>query len=55
MGWIFSAAILIADIWALWNVFECNETTGTKVMWAAVILLFPLLGFLAWYFFGPKK
>lgn len=29
-------------------------STGAKVVWTLVILILPVLGFLAWLLFGPK-
>jgi hypothetical protein len=46
--------LLALDIWALISVIGSNETTGRKVIWVLVILLLPLLGFLAWLIFGPR-
>jgi hypothetical protein len=46
--------LLALDIWALISVIGSNETTGKKVIWVLVILFLPLIGFLAWLFFGPK-
>ena len=48
-------AILIADIWAILNVFQSSESTGTKVVWIVLILLLPVLGLIVWYFAGPKS
>ena len=28
--------------------------TGRKVIWTVLVLLLPVLGFLLWYFLGPK-
>ena len=36
------------------SVIGSSETTGKKVIWVLAILLLPLLGFLAWLFFGPR-
>jgi hypothetical protein len=52
---ILSIAIFIADIWAIVNVFQSSESTGTKVLWIVLILLLPVLGLLIWYFAGPKS
>jgi hypothetical protein len=46
--------LLALDIWALISVIGSNETTGKKVIWVIAILLLPLIGFLAWLFFGPR-
>ena len=31
-----------------------RAATGTKVIWVLAILFLPLLGFIAWLFFGPR-
>jgi hypothetical protein len=52
---IFSLLVLIADIWAILNIFQSSETTGTKALWIALVIVLPLLGFAIWYFAGPKS
>ena len=47
--------ILIADVYAILQVAQSNETGTTKAIWIAVILVLPLLGVIAWYFLGPRK
>lgn len=42
------------DLWAIISVIGSNATTGRKVIWVLVILLLPLIGFLAWFFLGPR-
>ena len=46
---------LIVSIWAIINVLQSRESTGSKVMWTALILIFPLIGLLIWFFAGPRK
>ncbi|MDP8986351.1 MAG: PLD nuclease N-terminal domain-containing protein [Pseudomonadota bacterium] len=46
--------VLIADVWALVNVFQSGADTGRKVLWTVLIIVLPLLGFILWYFLGPK-
>ena len=55
LGTLFSLLILAADIWAIINIFQSVETTGTKVLWTLLVIVFPLLGFIIWYFAGPKS
>ena len=31
-----------------------GATTGTKVLWIALIAILPVLGLILWYFMGPK-
>ena len=52
---IFSLLILIADIWAVINIVQSSESTGTKALWIVLVLLLPLLGLIIWYFAGPKS
>jgi len=45
---------LIADVWAIVNIFQSSTDTGNKVLWIVIVFLLPLLGFILWYFWGPK-
>lgn len=54
LSFLIWAAILGLDIWAILNVFRSNSSDGAKVGWTAGILIFPLLGFIAWFLAGPK-
>jgi succinate dehydrogenase/fumarate reductase cytochrome b subunit len=47
--------ILVADVWAILNVFQSSESTGTKALWIVLVLVLPVLGFIIWYFAGPKS
>ncbi len=55
MGGILGFLVLVADIWAIWNVMQSRASTGSKVLWAALILILPLLGFVIWFFAGPRQ
>ena len=54
IGGLFGLLLLIADIWAIVKTVQSGASTGAKVAWIVVILIFPLVGFLAWLLFGPK-
>jgi succinate dehydrogenase/fumarate reductase cytochrome b subunit len=47
--------ILIADVWAILNIFQSSESTGSKALWTVLVLVLPVLGFVIWYFAGPKS
>ncbi len=51
---LIGLAILIADIWAIVNIFQSRASTGAKVLWTALILLLPVLGLIIWFFAGPR-
>ena len=46
--------ILIADVWAIFNIFQSTADTGRKVLWTVLVVLLPILGFILWFFFGPR-
>lgn len=47
--------ILIADIYAIYQVLTSGASTLAKVVWTVVIVLLPVLGFIAWLIAGPKS
>ncbi len=55
LGGIFGLLLLVADAWAIWNVFQSRESTGAKVFWTVLIILMPLIGLIIWYFAGPRS
>jgi hypothetical protein len=55
VGGFLGLLILIADVWAIVHVFGSNASTGTKVLWTVLILIFPIGGFLIWLVFGPRS
>ncbi len=54
-GGLFGLLLLAANIWAILSTVQSRSSTGAKVLWTAVILVFPVLGFVAWLLIGPKK
>lgn len=55
VGGLFGLLLLIADVWAIVNVFQSRASTGSKVIWIVLILILPLLGLIIWFLFGPKS
>jgi hypothetical protein len=51
---LFGLIVLIADVWAIVNVFQSSVDTGKKVLWTVLVIILPVLGFILWYFLGPK-
>ena len=51
---LFGLIVLIADVWAIVNVFQSSADTAKKVIWTVLIVILPVLGFILWYFLGPK-
>jgi hypothetical protein len=46
--------VLVADVWAIVNIFQSNADTAKKVIWTVLVILLPVLGFILWFLFGPK-
>jgi hypothetical protein len=51
---LFGLLVLIADVWAILNIFQSTATTERKVLWTVVVVILPFAGFVAWFFFGPR-
>jgi hypothetical protein len=54
MHWLWGIIVLALDIWAIVNVFKSGTSVGAKVGWLLAMLIFPIVGFLAWLLAGPK-
>jgi succinate dehydrogenase/fumarate reductase cytochrome b subunit len=46
--------VLIADVWAIVNILQSGADTAKKVIWTVLVIVLPVVGFILWYFFGPK-
>jgi len=51
---ILGVLILIADVWAILNIFQSAASTGSKALWIVLVLVLPLLGVIIWFFAGPR-
>ncbi|HEV2614560.1 MAG TPA: PLD nuclease N-terminal domain-containing protein [Gammaproteobacteria bacterium] len=47
--------LLILDVWALINIINSSRDNGAKVLWVLLVLIFPLVGFIAWLVAGPRS
>ena len=52
---ILGVLILIADIWAIINIFQSSASNEKKLLWTLVVVLLPLLGLILWFFLGPRN
>ncbi len=46
--------VVILDVIALLEIAQSARSTSDKILWAALIVLFPILGFVVYYFFARK-
>jgi len=54
MEFIFGIVVLALDIWALMNVWQSPSSSVSKLVWTLAIVILPVIGFVAWFLFGPK-
>ncbi|MCU9850231.1 PLD nuclease N-terminal domain-containing protein [Defluviimonas sp. WL0024] len=47
--------LLALDIWALISIIGSSATTGRKVLWALLVIILPLIGFVIWLIAGPRS
>ncbi len=52
---LLGVLILIADIWAILNIFQSSVSNEKKLIWIIAVVLLPLLGLILWYFLGPRN
>ena len=51
---LWGLLVLVADVWAIVNIFQSSASTGSKVLWTVLVILLPVLGFIIWLIAGPK-
>ncbi len=52
---LWGLIVLVADVWAIVNIFQSRASTGAKVGWTVLVILLPVLGFIIWLIAGPKS
>ena len=40
-------------VYAMLRIFDSSADTGKKILWVAIVALFPLIGLITWFFIGP--
>ena len=51
---LLALIVFALDIWAIASIFNAKIETAQKVLWIALVLFLPIIGFLIWYLAGPK-
>jgi hypothetical protein len=51
---LWGLLVLVADVWAIVNIFQSGADTGKKVLWTVLVILLPVIGLILWYFLGPR-
>lgn len=52
---LFGLLTLVADIYAIVKIVDSSASTGRKVAWIVGVVVFPIIGVIAWWFMGPKR
>jgi hypothetical protein len=50
----FGFIIFALDLWAIISTVGSNATIGRKVLWVLIVVFLPVIGFIAWFFAGPR-
>ena len=51
---IFGLVVLVADIYAIINIFSSRVSVGAKLLWTLLVLVLPVVGFIIWLLAGPR-
>ncbi|HAO25075.1 MULTISPECIES: PLDc N-terminal domain-containing protein [Methylophaga] len=54
VGGLLGLIWLIIIIWAILKVAKSGAGTLAKVLWILILLFFPVVGLIIWFFLGPK-
>ena len=54
-GGLLGLLILVADVWAIINIFQSAATNEKKALWIVLVALLPVLGLILWFFLGPRQ
>ncbi len=46
--------LLVLDAWAITLIIKARPSRREGVLWAAIVILCPIIGCLFWYALGPK-
>lgn len=46
--------LLLLDLWAINSIWRTTKSSGTKLGWTVLILVFPLIGVVIWGVAGPR-
>ncbi|AEI92169.1 MULTISPECIES: PLD nuclease N-terminal domain-containing protein [Roseobacter] len=51
---ILGLLILVADVYAIINIVSSRASLAAKALWTLLVLVLPIVGFLVWFFAGPR-
>ena len=54
VGGLLGLIWLVIVVWAIVKVTKSSAGGLAKLLWIIVLLMFPLVGLIAWFLLGPK-
>jgi hypothetical protein len=55
LEFIFGLIVVALDIWAVVNIIGSQASGGAKILWTLLIIVLPIVGFIIWFFAGPRS
>ncbi len=52
---LFGLVVLVLDIIALIKLLQSGADSGTKILWAILIIFLPILGMVLYFLLGPGR
>ena len=47
--------VFVLDVWAIASIINSDEENRTKILWVLLVVILLAIGFIIWYFAGPKS
>ncbi|AEI92136.1 MULTISPECIES: PLDc N-terminal domain-containing protein [Roseobacter] len=51
---IIGLLVLVLNIYAIVKIWTSGVSLGAKLLWTLLILVLPVVGFIIWFFAGPR-
>lgn len=55
MSGIVGLVVLVLDVIALVSLLKSSADSGTKILWALLIILLPVVGMILYFLMGPGR
>jgi hypothetical protein len=52
---LISILVLVLDIIAIVSILKSSADSGTKLLWAVLVILLPFLGMILYFLMGPGR
>ncbi len=52
---LFGLVVLVLDVIALVSLLKSSADSGTKILWALLIILLPVIGMILYFLMGPGR